>query len=238
MNNIANIPLENLAYTLIPVSLVIIILFSWKLRLAGSLYAVFRMLCQLLLVGYLLNAVFASESVWVTLSILCIMVLISSWIALGTVRQHRWSWLPYAIFSITAGGGLTFWIIVDPVLQLQPWYQARYAIPLGGMIFANTMNNISLAAERFSSEINNRQDYLSARNLAFNTALIPTINSLLAVGLVSLPGMMTGQILSGISPFIAARYQIMVMMMIFASSGLATACFLFLLKGYYSKTAD
>ncbi len=238
MNNIANIPLENLVYTLIPVSLVILILFFWKLQLAGSLYAIFRMLGQLLLVGYLLNAVFASESAWITLLILFFMILISSWIALGTVKQQRWRWLPYAFFSITAGGGLTFWIIVDPVLQLQPWYQARYAIPLGGMIFANTMNNISLAAERFISEINNRKDYLSARNQAFNTALIPTINSLLAVGLVSLPGMMTGQILSGISPFIAARYQIMVMMMIFASSGLATACFLFLLKGYFSKTSD
>ena len=71
-------------------------------------------------------------------------------------------------------------------------------------------------------------DYTTARDTAMQTALIPIINSLFAVGLVSLPGMMTGQILSGVSPLIAVRYQIMVMAMIFGASGIATAVFLLL----------
>ena len=97
------------------------------------------------------------------------------------------------------------------------------------------MNSISLAAERLDAEINRNESYQTARNIAFNASLIPIINSLFAVGLVSLPGMMTGQILSGVSPFIAARYQIMVMCMIFGSAGLSTACFLIFTKAFFSK---
>jgi putative ABC transport system permease protein len=73
-------------------------------------------------------------------------------------------------------------------------------------------------------------DYMTARGIALRAALIPITNSLFAVGLVSLPGMMTGQILSGISPLIAVRYQIMVMCMIFSAVGISTAIFLILIK--------
>ncbi|HHJ81297.1 MAG TPA: ABC transporter permease, partial [Candidatus Tenderia electrophaga] len=78
-------------------------------------------------------------------------------------------------------------------------------------------------------------DYAKARVIALRAAMIPVINSLFAVGLVSLPGMMTGQILSGVSPLIAARYQIMVMCMVFGSAGITTALFLILAKGNYSR---
>jgi len=230
MQSIQTIPLENLAFTLIPAGMVLLLMLHWKVGIGQSVYAVCRMLIQLLLVGYVLSALFDSDSAWVTLAILLVMLLFSSWIALGTVKPERIRLFIKAFIAIGAGGGFTFWVIIDPVLNLQPWYQARYAIPLGGMVFANTMTSISLAAERFYAERDKGISFLTARNCAFNTALIPTLNALLAVGLVSLPGMMTGQILSGTSPFIAARYQIMVMMMIFASSGLSTACFLALLR--------
>jgi len=107
-------------------------------------------------------------------------------------------------------------------------------IPLGGMIFANSMNSISLAGERLESEIDKGATYEKARVIALNAALIPITNSLLAVGLVSIPGMMTGQILSGVSPFIAARYQIMVMCMIFGSTGISVSLFLAQLKPDFS----
>ncbi|MFW5444358.1 MAG: ABC transporter permease [Methylococcaceae bacterium] len=230
MNNIDTIPLTNLAYTLIPVAVVLIILIKWKLNTAHAFYAISRMLVQLLIVGYFLNTIFASDSAQVTLLLLMVMLLFSSWIALGTVKTKRRQLLGKAAFSLIIASGLTLSIIVLGVLEITPWYQPRYIIPLGGMILANSMNSISLAAERFQSELNNNNDIIRARNIAFNAALIPTINALLAVGLVSLPGMMTGQILSGVSPFIAARYQIMVMCMIFASSGISAACFLTLIQ--------
>lgn len=96
------------------------------------------------------------------------------------------------------------------------------------MIFANCMNSVSLAAERFFQEVEREAPIIEARNIALNTSMIPITNSLFAVGLVSLPGMMTGQILSGVEPLIAVRYQIMVMAMIFASGGISSAVCLLL----------
>jgi len=92
------------------------------------------------------------------------------------------------------------------------------------------LNAIQLEVERLTVEIERNVDYQQARNTALRTSLIPITNSLFAVGLVSLPGMMTGQILSGISPLVAVRYQIMVMCMIFASAGISSALFLKLVK--------
>ena len=109
---------------------------------------------------------------------------------------------------------------------MDPWYLPRYMIPLAGMVFASAMTAVSLAAERLFAELDHGQAWAEARKTAYQAAMIPVINSLLAVGLVSLPGMMTGQILSGVSPLVAARYQIMVMCMIFAASGISTAIFL------------
>jgi putative ABC transport system permease protein len=89
------------------------------------------------------------------------------------------------------------------VLQLPRWFEPRFVVPIGGLIFANAMNTISLAAERYESELERDTDYVSTRTAAMEAALIPKINALLAVGIVSLPGMMTGQILSGVDPLIA-----------------------------------
>jgi len=233
MNTIETIPLTNLAYILIPVLIVVIIIAAWKLHVSHSLYAITRMLIQLLAIGYFLNSIFATHSAQITLSILFFMLIFSSWIALGTVKKHRRLWFGKALFSLGLAAIITLSTIILGVLEVSPWYEARYIIPLGGMILANSMNSLSLAAERFQSEIKNNSDSLRARNISFNAALIPTINMLFAVGLVSLPGMMTGQILSGISPFIAARYQIMVMCMMFASSGISAACFLALVRRNY-----
>ena len=93
------------------------------------------------------------------------------------------------------------------------------------MLYANCMNAVSLVAERFEREKETKQ-YEAARAAAFRASLIPQINAFLAVGLVSLPGMMTGQILSGVDPIIAVRYQIMVMLMVLGSSGISTILYL------------
>ena len=106
----------------------------------------------------------------------------------------------------------------------------RYVVPLAGMIFANSMNTLSLAAERFGAELERGNPYEESRNIALHTALIPTINTLIAVGLVALPGMMTGQILSGVPPLVAVKYQIIIMCMIFGASGMSAAVYLVLVK--------
>ena len=234
-NSIQTIPLINLVIVSVPVLAVIGILFKWSLNSSNALYAIARMLSQLLLVGYFLTYIFESDNSWIVVVILAVMVFSSSWIALGTIKNQRLMLYKYVFFSITIGGGTTLLFVTQGVLNLQPWYWPQYMIPLAGMIFANSMNSVSLAAERLNAEIERDVSYDQARRIAFHASLIPIMNSLFAVGLVSIPGMMTGQILSGISPLIAARYQIMVMLMIFGSAGISSACFLTLAKSSFAK---
>jgi putative ABC transport system permease protein len=129
-------------------------------------------------------------------------------------------------------------LVTQGVLVVDPWYSPQSMIPVAGMIFANAMNSVSLAADRLNAETGRNVPYDEARKIALQSSLIPVINSLFAVGLVSLPGMMTGQILSGVSPLIAARYQIMVMCMVLGSSGIATAYFLILVKPVFEKSQE
>lgn len=184
------------------------------------------MFVQLLLIGYGLVYIFASDSGLMIAAILLVMVLASSWIALNTVKVGKRDLFAASFLSILGGGGVTLLFVTQGVLAMSPWYAPNLMIPLAGMIFASSMTSISLAVERLGADLENGVPISTARRTAFQAAMIPIINSLFAVGLVSLPGMMTGQILSGVSPLIAARYQIMVMCMIFGSAGLTSALFL------------
>lgn len=224
-----------LVIAFMPVLLVMMILYKWSLEVGNALYAVMRMLAQLLLVGYVLASIFAAESAWLVMIVMLVMVTASSWIALGTVKHQRLTLYRYAFWSILTGGGVTLLLVTQLVIKLEPWFQPRYMIPLAGMIFSNSMNSVSLAAERLSSELGHGVSYQKARLVAFQAAFIPVVNSMFAVGLVSLPGMMTGQILSGVSPVTAAHYQIVVMCMLFGSAGLSTAYFLVLTTSVFSK---
>lgn len=225
-SSIQTIPLARLALAFVPVALVLLLLARWSLGARQPLYAVGRMLLQLMLVGYALNAIFTTDNAGLVVLVLAVMLGAASWIALRPLGRRTPGMLWRVLVAIGLAGGATLALVVLGVLGADPWYQPRIMVPLGGMIFANAMNSVSLAAERFEAERIRGAAYLDARNTALQAALIPLVNSLLAVGLVSLPGMMTGQILSGISPLIAARYQIVVMCMIFGASGLATAGFL------------
>ena len=97
---------------------------------------------------------------------------------------------------ITAGGVPVLILTTQFVIDVEPWYAPQYLIPLAGMIFANAMNAVSIAAERYQAERDNGHSPEKARHIGMQAAMIPLVNSLMAVGLVSLPGMMTGQVLS------------------------------------------
>ena len=222
------IPIARLALAFIPVAAVLLIIHTWSLGLRTALVAILRMVSQLLVVGYFLTFIFGSEQALVTLTFLGMMLAIAGWIALRPLGKDRTNHYPKALISISLGALTVLGIATQGVLDLERWHEIGVIIPLAGIIFANSMNTVSLAAERFATERHRGSSYQQARSAAMNTALIPMTNSLLAVGLVSLPGMMTGQILSGVTPLIAVRYQILVMCMIFGSAGLATSCYLML----------
>ncbi|MBT7750714.1 MAG: ABC transporter permease [Porticoccaceae bacterium] len=223
------IPFISVAFSFVPVIVVLTVMFRWSLEISDSIVALARMLIQLILIGYALNWIFAVNSSWLVLGLLSFMLVVASSIALRPLAATK-GWHDYgqALCAISCGGGATLAFIIYFVLDIRPWYQASTIVPLAGMIFAASMNAVSVAAERFVMEIKHGTKPLSARNEAFKAGLIPIFNSLLAVGLVSLPGMMTGQILSGVAPLIAARYQIIVMCMITGASGISAAIYLHL----------
>ena len=227
---ITSIPFSRLLIIFIPSGIVSFVIYSWSLEWKNSLYALARMLGQLIIMGYFLSYIFNSNSSLIILFMLMSMVVVASWIALKILNKKRTNSLKYAIIAIALGGGIILFIVTQLLLQLDPWYMPRFMIPLAGMVFSSAMNGVSLAAERLQSEIDKGINYDDAKGIAFKASLIPIINSLFAVGLVSIPGMMTGQILSGIPPLIATRYQIMVMCMIFNSVGLASYIFLVLIR--------
>ena len=222
------IPAWRLAIAFVPVAGVLTVLWWWNQRIGTSVYALTRMLIQLLIVGYVLLAIFTTEHSLVVFGVLILMAGAASWISLRTVPDQRNKLLGRAFASVGLAGGLTLVVVTQLVLELDPWFSPRFLIPLGGMIFSSCMNTVSLAAERFAAERADGKPIEQARATAIRTALIPITNTLFAVGLVSFPGMMTGQVLSGESPLVAARYQIMVMCMTFGASGLAAAMYLWL----------
>lgn len=237
-STLPTIPLANLLIAFVPSLLLLAIMQRWSLKATSALYANARMLVQLLAVGYALTYVFEADRPLIIIAVVAMMVLTSAWIALRPLKS-RGLRLYLIVLTAVASTGLTMLAIVTQiVLELPRWFEPRFVVPLAGMIFANAMNTVSLAAERFESERERKIDVAGARRAALDAGLIPQINSLLAVGLVSLPGMMTGQILSGVDPQIAVRYQIMVMCMVFGSGGLAAAMYLVLRPALPSPTTS
>ena len=230
MNEVAIIPLANLLLGFLPVILLIGIMKLWGLNAVQPIYANFRMLIQLLLIGYVLTYIFETDQPVVILLVILFMILMSSWIALRPLQERGIKAFMVVIASLGLSGLAVLFLISQFIVELPRWFEPNFIIPIAGMIFANSMNTVSLAGERFSTEQERGKNYREARRIALETAMIPQINALLAVGLVSLPGMMTGQILSGIEPLTAARYQIMVMCMIFSTAGLSAVTYMSLKK--------
>ncbi|MFK8019107.1 MAG: ABC transporter permease [Pseudomonadales bacterium] len=219
-----NIPLSNLLFIFLPALLTVFIVWRWTDNARTSLHALARMVIQLILIGYALSYIFLSEQVFLVCSVLGVMLVAAAWISLRPVDRSL-RLFSEALLSIFVVNACLLFVISAGVLTIDPWFKPSILIPLAGMVFASGMNSVSLFVERYYAELSSGAELQFARNAAFNATMIPTINGLFAVGLVSLPGMMTGQILSGVSPLIAVRYQIMIMLMLFSSAGLTVALF-------------
>ncbi len=220
-----HIEILNLLYLLVPVGIVGYFYFKWVGNRKEIAYAAIRMVLQLLLIGYLLAYIFNADSSWMTLLIVIVMISAASMITLRNISIKDIKTYKSIFFPIFIGGSINLFLVLYFVLEVHSFSQPRFIIPIAGMLYANCMNAVSLVAERFEREKETKQ-YEAARASAFRASLIPQINAFLAVGLVSLPGMMTGQILSGVDPIIAVRYQIMVMLMVLGSSGISTILYL------------
>lgn len=222
-----------------------------KLGLLRSLlWGTLRTFVQLTLVGYALTYIFKFNNPLLVLMIITLMCLIAAQTAVKRTPNVPDYPSLLAFVSLFFSTYLVGAIVVGLIISPEPWYSARIAIPIFGMILGNSMNGIALALDRLYSEVKAHTGEIEAMltygatrweaihpyvQQAIRAGMTPTINSLMVVGLVSLPGMMTGQILSGADPREAVRYQIVVMLMVTAA--VAIGC-LILVGLSYKKFFD
>jgi putative ABC transport system permease protein len=228
---------------LLPALLVVmngVLSIALHLRLERQLaIATIRMFIQLVLVGYVLTFLFAAVSpYWTALGAVMMVLFASREIVVRQKRrlQGLWTYGLGAGCTLLAAGTVTMFSLLTQ-LRPEPWYHPRYALPLLGMILGNTMTGISLGLDVLSNGLTRERNAVEAclalggtryqallpviRD-ALRSGFMPTINGMAAIGLVSLPGMMTGQILAGVEPVDAVKYQLLIMFLIAGGTGLGT----------------
>jgi putative ABC transport system permease protein len=194
---------------------------------------------QLLLIGFVLKSLFSHVHLgWMAL-VACVMLLAAGREVMG--RQKRrftglWGFGLGTLSMFVSSFAITV-LALGVVIRPTPWFEPQYAIPLLGMLLGNTMNGIALGMDRLTTTAWEQRTQIEGRLMlgeswqraieaprreSIRSGLIPIINSMMAAGLVSLPGMMTGQILGGNPPMEAVKYQILIMFLIAGGSGLGT----------------
>jgi len=219
-----------------------------KLGISKQLYiAAARTTVQLLLIGLVLKTLFASTSIAFILLIAFIMISVAGWEILSRQQRKLKGWWGFGIStgSLFVSSFLITLLCLSVVIQADPWYSPQYAIPLLGMLLGNTMTGIALGMDRLIQNAWQQRPVIEQRLMLGQTAdeaiadirreamragMIPIINSMAAAGLVSLPGMMTGQILAGAAPVEAVKYQILIMFMITSGTGLGVISVLWLIS--------
>jgi len=211
-----------------------------KLDLERKLiWAAVRTVVQLLAIGYVLGWVFNFAQWYVVLPLMAAMTLIAGLSASDRGRRTDAGQRVDSVVSIWLSSWLIAAVGLFAVIRIHPWYEPQYAIPSLGMILGNTLTGVSLGIERMTQELTAGRSAVEmslalgatrweaaqgpARQ-AVRAGMIPTLNQMTVVGLVSLPGMMTGQVLAGQPPIQAVRYQIIIMFLIAAASALGTVC--------------
>jgi putative ABC transport system permease protein len=196
-----------------------------------------RTFLQLALLGYVLKAVFSVNDPLVVMLLFSVMIFFAAKIISGRVKEKS---VPYFL-PVLASMFLSYMIInmfvMSIIVKVKPWYYPVYFIPVGGMIIGNSMNAISLSINAWFEGLKKDRDrvelFLSLgatpkestdHNFmgSIKSGMIPSINALMSVGVVSIPGMMTGQILAGTDPLIAIKYQVIIMLILVGSTALST----------------
>lgn len=196
-----------------------------------------RTILQLTVLGYVLAVVFALRDPIPVLGILLVMLMIAAIAAGNRISKKVPRVLPVVFGSIFFSTALTLSYTNLLIIQPETWYEPQYLIPLAGIVLGTAINGAAIAGERFVSTINSsrleiethlslgatpQQAVAQYRKDAIRAGLIPILNQMMVVGIVTLPGILTGQLLSGIDPLNAASYQILVLFML-AWANLTTA---------------
>ncbi len=220
------------------VFLIPLLLFQrWRLGLSKTLITAFtRMTLQLAIVGLYLQTLFNLDSFWLNTAWLMVMVLMAAWTICKQTGTQWQRTMPAVLTGQLIAIGFMLPVLMLGVIQTSPWWEARYLIPVAGMLLGNTLSANVLAIDRLQSSLKQRHaeyEYYVALGApkpctpfvkeAFAAALRPPMAAMSTLGIVSLPGMMTGQILGGTEPLLAVKYQLVIMIAIFISVVLSTA---------------
>lgn len=215
---------------------------SWQLRLGVGqrmLVAAARSAVQLILLGLLLKVLFLTIDALLMAVLALIMLAVAGWEVLA--RQQRrfsgaWGYGIGALSMFLSSFSITLLALLV-IIRVEPWYQPQYLIPLLGMLLGNSMNGIAIALDALGRQAWDGRQRIEAQLLlgapwheaiatirrdALRAGLIPIINAMASAGVVSLPGMMTGQILAGSPPLEAAKYQILILFLIAAGTGIGS----------------
>jgi putative ABC transport system permease protein len=196
-----------------------------------------RTFAQLAILGYVLKFIFDLDNAWLILLLFSFMVFWAAHAIRGRVKEQAVSIFIPTFISMVSSYTLVTILVTSVIVQVKPWYTPQYFIPLGGMIIGNSMNAITISLDRLFSDLRKQRaeielalclgaTYQEATGTilrdVIRAGMIPSINAMMTVGLVSIPGMMTGQILAGSDPVIAIKYQIIVMLMLVASTAIGS----------------
>ena len=230
------------AFDLALAALLVILNAGLSLRLGLALerpllVAAVRSAVQLFLVGLVIKTLFALTSpLWTGLMVLVMLLAAGYEVQARQTRRYGGAWA-YGLgaLSVAVGAGLVTVLALIVIVQPEPWHQPRYAIPLLGMILGNAMTAVSLALNSLTTGAVRERVAIEARlalgadratamrsvsHEALRTGMMPIINAMSAAGVISLPGMMTGQILAGIDPVEAVKYQILIFFLIAGGTGI------------------
>jgi UDP-glucose/iron transport system permease protein len=222
--------------------ILILALISWRMHLQLGrqlLIAALRTTVQLLLIGLILKALFAHVQLGMISLLAAVMLLAAGREVVGRQKRRFSGWWGYGMgtFSMFLSSFAITIFALNLIIGVDPWYEPQYAIPLLGMMLGNTMNGIAIGLDRLTTAAWDQRVLIEGRLMLGSTwshaiesvrrecvrsGLIPIVNSMAAAGLVSLPGMMTGQILGGNPPMEAVKYQILIMFLIAGGTGLGT----------------
>ena len=251
--SIIDLSVWQLAMALLLVGVIIVVSVRQSLGLERDLaVGTVRAMVQLYAVGLILAAVFAAARWYWTLLILGVMTGVATQAAVSRLGKPLPGAAWIAAIALTISTAATLAYVIGVVVQVRPWYEPQYIIPIAGMILGNSMTSAALAGDRLQSDLRARSDEIEARlalgfsgreavqpmvRASLRAAMIPTVNGMMTVGLVQLPGMMTGQILAGSSPLVAIRYQMVVVFMQGAATALGSLLFVRLAAGRYLTPA-
>ena len=242
------------AYVFVVILLIIV---KWRgiTREKQIMLATVRMTVQLILAGYVLTYIFENPHPLLSLGFLCAMALFSIHNIFKQVSHTLNKKIKrIVILSMLSGPMAALFYFNVVVIHFTPWYEPRYFIPIAGMIVGNAMTGVTLALKNLHEGISGNRERVEAMlmlgatparavreyvDAAFDSAVLPTLNNMLGMGIIFLPGMMTGQIISGISPLIAIEYQIAILIGILGSVSLTVVLFIMLsFRAFFTKNAQ